>query len=250
MQVDNRIFVPPLPKYDKNERGGRDHRQYHDEIGFEPVVALTFIQYHLQCAESESNETETDVVNVGFTQLAALEVWRILNKPLGQQERNDADRNVDEENPAPTEVVRDPTSKRGTDCRSHHPCDAINSKCHAPLGGSERVRKDVLLTRLQASATRALKNAEDDQHRKIERKSTQRGADGEQRNAAHVKTLAAHNRREPATQRQHDCVRNEIRGKYPRAFILTSREAAGNVRQRHVRDAGIQHLHKRGQRDR
>src|ERR1700688_1997918 len=194
MQVDNRIFVPPLPKYDKDERGGCDHRQHHDEIGFEPVVALTFIQYHLQCAESESNETQTDVVNVSLTQLAALKIRRILNKPLCQQKRNDADRNVDEENPAPTEVVRDPTSKRGTDRRSHHHRDAINSKCHDALGGSGGVGKDGLLTRLQASATRALKNAKGDQHGKIEREAAEGGTDGEERHAAHVETLTAHNR--------------------------------------------------------
>src|ERR1700688_1898669 len=186
--------MTPFPKYDKDERGGCDHRQYHNEIGFEPVVALTFIQYHLQRAEPESNETQTDVINVSLTQLAALEVRRILNKPLRQQKRNDADRNVDEENPAPTEVVRDPTSKRGTDRRSHHHRDAINSKCHAALGGSEGVGKDGLLARLQASSAGTLKNAEDDKHRKIEREAAEGGTDGEERHAAHVETLTAHNR--------------------------------------------------------
>src|ERR1019366_9804389 len=82
--------------------------QRHDEIRFEPVFALAFGEDHLQRSQAERDEAESGVVNVGFTQLAALEVRRILNQPRRQQERKNADRDIDEENPAPGEIVSDP----------------------------------------------------------------------------------------------------------------------------------------------
>ena len=61
--------------------------------------------------------------------------------------------------------------------------------------------------------------------------------------------LASEDGRKPAAQRQHDRIRNEIRRQDPRALVRTGRETAGDMRQRHVGDAGIQHFHERRQRD-
>src|ERR1700690_4651658 len=111
MQVDDRILVPPFPEDDKDQRRSRDHSQPHDEMRFEPVFALTFVENYLQGSEAERDETEAGVVNAGFAQLPAFEVWRILNEPRRQQERKDADGDINEENPAPREVVGDPTAE-------------------------------------------------------------------------------------------------------------------------------------------
>ena len=72
----------------------------------------------------------------------------------------------------------------------------------------------------------------------------------EQRHAAHVKPLASDDRREPSAQRQNDGVGNQIGREHPRALVGARREAPGNVRQRDVGDAGVQHLHEGRQRDR
>src|SRR5258708_33011750 len=130
---------------------------------FEPVIALSFVEDHLQRSEAERDQTEPDVVDLRFAQLTALEVWRILNEPRCQQERKNADGDINEENPAPAEVVGDPTPERGTNGRSHNHGHAIDGKCHAALGGRKGISEDGLLARLQAAAARTLKNAEDDQ---------------------------------------------------------------------------------------
>src|SRR5438445_9599246 len=227
MQVDDGVFVVPLPEDYKDQRRDGDHGQRYDEIRFEPIVALPFIEDHLQGSKSERDETESGVIDASFTQFAALEIRRILNKPRRKQERENPNWDIDEENPAPGKIVGDPTAKRWTDCRSHHHRYAINGECHAPLGGSEGVGEDGLLARLQAATARTLKNAEDDQHGEIRGEPAQRRTDGEQRDTTHVKVLAPDDRREPTAQRQHDGVRDQIRRKHPGALVLTRGKTAG-----------------------
>ena len=74
--------------------------------------------------------------------------------------------------------------------------------------------------------------------------------DGEQRHAHHVEPLAPDQRGKPAAHGQHDGVGHQIGSEHPGAFVLARRKAAGDVRQRDVGDAGIQHFHERGQRHR
>src|SRR6266849_6113774 len=139
MQVDDGVFVAPLPKNYEDQRRDGDHGQRYDEIRFEPVVALPFIEDHLQGSKPERDETESGVINAGFTQFPALEIRRILNKPRCQEKRKNPNWDIDEENPAPGKIVGDPTAKRRTDSRSHHYRYAINGECHAALGGSKGV---------------------------------------------------------------------------------------------------------------
>src|ERR1700678_103691 len=171
MQVDDGIFLVPLPENDKDQRGGGNYRQPNDEMRIKPVVTLAFIEDHLQSSEAERNKAKPGVVDMGFFQLSPLKVGRILNKPRRKQERNNSDRNVDGENPAPGKVIGDPAAKGGTDGRSHHHRDAVNCECHATLGGSKGIRQDCLLARLQASATNPLKYPEEDEQGKVGRKS-------------------------------------------------------------------------------
>src|SRR5271154_3645286 len=110
MQIDDGILMVPFPENDEQERDCGDHGKYDDEMRFEPIVALSLIKNDLQSAQAQRHETEADVIDCGLAQLAALEVWRILNQPRGQQYGNDPDRNVNEENPTPGEVVGNPSS--------------------------------------------------------------------------------------------------------------------------------------------
>ena len=71
----------PLPKDDEDQRRGGDHAQHYDEVRFEPVFALSFVEDHLQRSEAERDQAQSDVVNPGFAQLAALHVGRILDEP-------------------------------------------------------------------------------------------------------------------------------------------------------------------------
>src|ERR1035438_6829776 len=53
MQVDDGVFVAPLPEDDKDQRHGGDHAQHYDEVRFEPVFALSFVEDHLQRSQSD-----------------------------------------------------------------------------------------------------------------------------------------------------------------------------------------------------
>src|SRR5262249_54040137 len=56
--------------------------------------------------------------------------------------------------------------------------------------------------------------------------------------------------REPPAQREHDRVRDEVGREDPRALVLPRGQAARYVRQGHVRNARVEHLHERRERHR
>src|SRR6266550_6121023 len=101
MQFDNRILLIPLPKEHEQQRRRRDQRQGQNEVRFEPIFTLALVQDDLQSSQSDSHEAEAYVVDFQLGKLPAAEVGRILNQARSQQQRDDADRDVDEENPAP-----------------------------------------------------------------------------------------------------------------------------------------------------
>src|SRR3984885_15122378 len=197
MQVDDGIFMMPLPEDDKDQRRGRDDGQPQNEVRFEPVIALTFVEDDLKGSEAERDETEAGVVDAGFAKLAALEVGRILDEARGEKQRNNSDWNIDKENPAPGEVVGNPTAERRADGRCHDNGDAIDGERHSPFGGCECIGQNSLLARLQSAAARALEDAEEDEHAEVGRESAEERTDGEDGDTAHVEMFAADNRREP-----------------------------------------------------
>ena len=73
---------------------------------------------------------------------------------------------------------------------------------------------------------------------------------GEQRDAHHVVALAPEHAAEPRAHRQDDRVGDQVAGQYPGAFVVAGAETARDVRQRDVRDAGVEQLHERRHRHR
>jgi hypothetical protein len=57
-----------------------------------------------------------------------LDPRRIVDQARDQNERQNADRNIDEEDPAPGEVVGDPAAQRGADGGREHGDQAIERK--------------------------------------------------------------------------------------------------------------------------
>ena len=53
---------------------------------------------------------------------------------------------------------------------------------------------------------------------------------------------------EPAADRQNDGIRDQIGGQHPRALVVARAQIPGHVRQGHVGDAGVEHLHEGCQR--
>src|SRR5215470_13223619 len=94
---------PQFPDDQGTEAGDCKERQCDDEARSEPVVFLTLIKHDLQSAHSHHKETDTPIVNAGAL---ATKVGRIENERLGEKNCEDADRDVNVQDPTPTVVVR------------------------------------------------------------------------------------------------------------------------------------------------
>ena len=94
---------------------------------------------------------------------SAFDPGRIVNQAVDQNEGQDADRDIDEEDPAPGIVVGDPTAQGGADGGGKDGDDAIEGKGLAALLGFEGVGHDGLRHGLHASAAEALNDAADEQ---------------------------------------------------------------------------------------
>src|SRR6516165_5103469 len=210
MQVDDGIFVAPLPPNEEDERGGSNDREYENKLRLKPVVALTFVQNDLQRTEAERDEAEANVVDFRFAQFTALEIGRVLDEARSEQERENPNWNVDEENPAPAVVVGNPSAQSRADRGSHDDRNTIDCERHAAFGGWKGVRQNGLFTGLEAAPACTLQNTKDNQQRQVRRESAEERTDGEKEDAAHVETLPPDDGRKPSAQRKNDRVRDEI----------------------------------------
>ncbi len=82
------------------------------------------------------------------------------------------------------------------------------------------------------------------------RRAAEKAGDGEDRDAEDEEVAAAHQARGPAAERKHDGVRDQVAGEHPGGLIGAGAERAADVRQRHVGDGGVEHLHEGRQRHR
>src|SRR5262249_9865075 len=108
--VNDRIFLEVLPNDGSNDADTGDYRKGQNEIGLEPVVALSFIENDLKAAEAYSHQRETDVIDLDSRIALVGELGRIFDQTIGQKQREYGYGNVDEENPAPVVVVSDPST--------------------------------------------------------------------------------------------------------------------------------------------
>src|ERR1700691_6021852 len=164
MQIDDGILVLPLPENHEDQGDRGDQGENHDEVGFEPIIALSLIEDNLQGAQTERHEAQTNVVDFSFAELASFKKGWILNEPRGQQNRNDPDRNIDEKNPAPGEVVGDPSAERRPNRRCGDYSNAINRESHAPLLRFKSIGEDGLFAGLQPGSAGALQHAANDEN--------------------------------------------------------------------------------------
>src|SRR5277367_444743 len=109
--------MPELPDDQRHDRGERDRRENRDEVRCKPVILLTLVEHHLQAADAERNQAYSNVVDTVPATAAALllhplfKIRRILDEMIGEQQRDNSDRNVDIEDPAPAVVICNPTSQ-------------------------------------------------------------------------------------------------------------------------------------------
>ena len=99
--VSSRIISPA-------DTDDRQHREGHDEVRAEPVILLPFVEHDLQAADADDQQADSPVVDASF--FAMPQVGRIPDENLRQDDGDDADGNIDVEDPAPAVIVGEPAA--------------------------------------------------------------------------------------------------------------------------------------------
>src|SRR5271154_3809794 len=168
---------------------------------------------------------------------------------MGEVERDEADGDVDVENPAPAVIVGDPAADGGTDRGRDYHGHAVHSEGHAAFGERKSVGEDGLFAGLQASAARALQDAKENQHAETGSETAQEAAASEERDAGHIEAFAAHAGGEPGADGKDDGVGDEVAGEHPGGFVGTGAERAGDVGEGDIGDGSVENFHEGGEGD-
>ena len=232
VDVDDRVLALSFAQHERHQRDAADDREAGDERRLEPVVFLALVEHDFERAETDRDQREAQEVDRTRSLARVAQVRRIRDHARREQQRHDADRDVDEEDPAPRVVVGDEAAQRWSDRRRQHHRHAVDRERHPALRGRKRVGHDRLLAGRKAAARRPLQHAEEDQQRQRRCQAAQQRAGGEPGDAGHVEPLAADAAREPSADRQHDRVRDQVRRQDPGALVGGDRQAARDMRQR------------------
>src|SRR5450756_467055 len=117
-----------LPEDGGTEAGNADHKHPQDKWGSKPVVYLTPIKKYFERSRSEGDERDSNAVHLQlavhancFTFLG--KGWWIVDEATGEKKRNQSNRDIDEEHPAPVVIVGNPAAEDGADRGCGHDGD-------------------------------------------------------------------------------------------------------------------------------
>ena len=127
-QVNKRTLVLPLPDEEADEAAHKEHRKEADKAGGEPVILFALVEHDLHAAHGDRQQRQANVIHVAQLRGVSFNPRRIFDEPAHENECQDADRNVDKENPAPGEVVRNPAAEGRSDRWRQHRDQAVKSK--------------------------------------------------------------------------------------------------------------------------
>ena len=177
-------------------------------------------------------------------------VARLADKDQDSEAGNDADRQVDVEDPAPAVILGQPAAQHRAEDRPQHDPHAPDRDGLAVPFRRVDLHQHRLRQRHEPGAACALQQAIDHQLREACGAAAQGRGEGEpgHRDQKHIFDAEAPG--EPAGQRRHDRHRDNVRGQHPGDLVLSRREAALNVRQRDIGDRVVDTLHDRRQHDR
>src|SRR4030095_1890132 len=154
-----------LAKFPNNSGDNSDQHEYEkdlNEAAREPIFALALVEDDLHAAEAEADQSDADVVDAKtLFDLSALHVGRITHEQRREQQRENADRNVDVKNPPPGKIVSNPAAEARADGRRDDDSNAVHGECHAALLRGKCVVENGLFAWLQTAAADPLQNAEE-----------------------------------------------------------------------------------------
>ena len=248
-QVYDGVWVTPLPDDEGGEEDGGGDGDEADHGVAEPVFFLAFIEEKLHAADAGCDEGEAGEIDGEFDFHALLHLRWVFDHLVREPEREDADGDVDEEDPVPVVVIGDPATERGADGGGDDDGHAVECEGLAAIGDGEGIGEDGLLRRGEAAAAEALQDARKDEQRQRGCEAAEQRAEGEDRDAGHVKALTPDAVGEPARDGQDNGGADEVAGENPGGFFLRGADGACDVGQGDVGDGGIKHLHKGGEGD-
>src|ERR1700761_4363864 len=164
MQVDDRVFLPQLPENCYYPTHDRDAECPGDDPAAEPVIDLAAIEEDFECCRAEPDQQDPGGINLqsaAGTRGFALdgERRRVLHQAVAQIKGEQADRNIDEEDPAPCVVIRDPSAENGADGGRRDDGDGVKREGRCALFRRKGVYEYRLLYRCEAASADALKDA-------------------------------------------------------------------------------------------
>ena len=239
----------PLPEDEGDEEDSAEDGDGGDGGIAEPVLFLTFVEEEFEASDAGGDEAQTEEVDGRFDAGAGLDVGWIFDHAVGEPEGEDADGDVDEEDPVPVEVVGDPAAEGGADGRRDDDGHAVEGEGLAAFFNGEGIGEDGLLGGCEAAAADALEDAAEDKDGESGGDAAEEGAEGEEGDAGHVEALAADAVGDPSGDGEDDGAGDEVAGEDPGGFVLGGAEGAGDVGQGYVGDGGIEHLHEGGEGD-
>ena len=219
LEIDERVFSGPLPEDEADHAGDKEEGEDADEAGGEPVVLFALVEHDLQAAHGDGEEAEAEIVHVAQAGEVGFDPGRIVDQAVDQDEGQNADRDVDEEDPAPGVVVGDPAAQGGADGGSEDGDEAVEGKGLAALLGLEGVGHDGLGHGLHASAAEALNDAADEQDGQRGSRAAEETGDGKDGNAEDEEVAAAHDAGGPAAEGQDNGVGDQVAGEDPGSLI-------------------------------
>jgi len=243
------MFDGEFAPEEERESDDGDDAEGDDEARTEPVVFLALVEHDLEGSDGDDEEAESPVIDAFFALANFGEVGRVFNEAVGEDERDDSDRDVEEEDPAPGIVVDDPAADSGAEDGCGNDSDSVHGEGHAAFLRREGVGEDGLLAGLEASAGCSLENAEEDEHGEREGESAEQRGEGEKEDAGHVEALAPDAVGDPAGDGQDHGVGDQIAGENPGGLFDAGGEIAADVGHGDVGDGGVERLHEGGQRN-
>ena len=244
MRSSRKISPPRQPAKRMRERLDAE-KGIAEPVPFLPFAEQDFPADHGQAEQAKPEGIEALVLPAHGGALG-LEIRRIDDDDPAEKEGEQADGEIEIEDPAPAVVIRDEAAERRPDDGGEQRGDAEDGHGRALFFLREGVEQDALAGGLQAAAGEALQDARGDEHGQArghaaEDRGERENGDGPEEIIAPPKPHS-----EPAGDRQHDGIRGQIAGNDPLAVTRRGRKAAGHVAQGHIGDRGIQDLHEGG----
>ena len=120
-QVDDRLLDPQLPQHQGDQRYRCDSRHVDDEGGFEPVISLAALQEQLHGCQGDNQQDNANHVDA---RQGALGIRRLGQEGQHHEHADDADGNVDIEDPWPAVGIGQPSAQHwahgGRQNHTHH----------------------------------------------------------------------------------------------------------------------------------